>query len=137
MSTKSPDQLREANHAVMTAYFDAWLKGDAATLVNLYADDIVLHYFGQSALAGDHRGKPSALAALQRIGERTNRQPISVHDIVASPDHVVVLLQERWEREGRKIDLNRVLVYHLRDGKIIEAWAYDENQRTVDEFWSS
>jgi hypothetical protein len=37
-------------------------------------DDIVLHYFGRSPLAGDHRGKPAALGVLAKVQQLANRQ---------------------------------------------------------------
>jgi hypothetical protein len=33
--------------------------------------------------------------------------------------------------------VRRVLVFHLKDGKLYECWLYDDDQRAVDEFWSS
>jgi ketosteroid isomerase-like protein len=127
---------REANHAVVAAYAEAWERGDAATLVGLYHDEFVLHYFGQSPLAGDHAGKAAALAALAKVQQLTNRRLISVHDVLSGPEHGALLSHERWERDGRVAEVHRVLLYHVRDGKLAECWLYDEDQRLVDEFWS-
>jgi uncharacterized protein len=35
---------------------------------------------------------------------------------------------------GRVSELNRLLVYHVRDGELVECWIYDADQRLVDEF---
>jgi ketosteroid isomerase-like protein len=128
---------REANEAVVRAYCDAWLRGDAPAIIALYHDDIVLHYFGRSPLAGDHTGKPAAVAVLGKIQQLTNRKPVEIHDIAASADHAVMLALERWERDGRTLDVQRVFVYHVKDGKLAECWAYDDDQRAVDEFWGA
>ena len=127
---------REENAAAVRAYADAWQKGDAAAIFGLYSDDFTLHYFGRSPLAGDHAGKAAALATLAKVQQLTNRRLIEVHDVLAGEDHGVVLAHERFERDGRTLDVRRVLVYHVRDGQLTECWLYDDDQRAVDEFWS-
>ena len=128
---------RNANAAVVTAYARAWQDGDATSLVGLYHDDFTLHYFGRSPLAGDHVGKPAALAALTKVQQLTNRKLVKVHDVLAGPGHGCVLAHEHWSKDGRELDVRRVLVYHIRDGKLSECWLYDDDQRAVDEFWSA
>lgn len=126
----------DANHAVVAEYARAWEAGDAAALVGLYHDEFVLHYFGRSPLAGDHVGKAAALAALFKVQQLTNRKLIEVHDVLSGPGHGALLADEQWERDGKALEVHRVLLYHVRDGKLSECWLYDEDQRAVDEFWS-
>ena len=38
---------------------------------------------------------------------------------------------QAW-RDGRRVETSRVLDYHVRDGKLAEAWIYDDDQRAVD-----
>lgn len=127
---------RDANAAVIRRYCEAWKTGDLATIVDCYHDELVLHYFGRSPLAGAHRGKAAALAVLATVQQRTNRQLVEIHDVLVSEDHAVVLARERFERDGRRLETNRVLVYHIRDGKLAEGWIYDDDQRAVDDMWS-
>ena len=117
---------------VVRRYCDAWVRGDAATLVGLYADDIVLHYFGQSPLAGDHAGKAAALAALARISALTKRGTPEIHDVLASDSHAAILARESWMDGETPVTVERVLLYHVRDGKLAECWIYDADQRLVD-----
>lgn len=124
------------NLAAVKAYADAWQKGDAATLVGRYSDDFTLHYFGESPLAGDHVGKAAALGTLAKVQQLTNRKLVEVHDVLAGEDHGAIMALERWEREGKSLDVRRVLLYHVRDGQLTECWIFDDNQRAVDEFWS-
>src|SRR3972149_1698128 len=63
-----------ANQDVIARYCDAWRRGDMATLVDCYGEDFTLHYFGRSPLAGDHVGKPAALATLAK-GHAAYRTP--------------------------------------------------------------
>jgi len=132
----SGEARRQANEAAIRRYCEAWKSGDLATIVDCYHDDLVLHYFGRSPLAGDHRGKSASLLLLAKVGQLTNRRLVEIHDVLASDEHAVILARERFERDGRELELNRVFVYHVRDGRLVEGWVYDEDQRTVDEFWS-
>jgi uncharacterized protein len=121
---------------VARKYADAWVAGDAATLIGLYADDVVLHYFGQSPLAGDHAGKPAALAALARVSAQTKRGTPEVHDIIASDTHAAILAKESWMDGETPVTVNRILLYHVSDGQLTECWIYDEDQRLVDAIFS-
>jgi hypothetical protein len=125
----------DANADTIATYARAWEAGDAPTLVGLYHDDLVLHWFGQNPLAGDHVGKPAALSALFKLGQLTNRK-VKVHDVLSGPGHAAILAHETWERDGRTMEVDRVLVFHLRDGQLAECWVYDEDQRAVDDFWA-
>ena len=40
------------------------------------------------------------------------------------------------ERDGRTLNLQRVLVYHMQDGLLSECWIFDDDQQAVDEFWN-
>jgi ketosteroid isomerase-like protein len=131
------DSQREANEAAVRAYADAWQRGDAAALVGMYSDGFTLHYLGQSPLAGDHVGKPAALATLARVQQLTNRKLVEIHDVLSGPHHGAILARERWERGGRTLEVSRILLYHVEDGFLDECWIFDDDQRAVDEFWSA
>ena len=47
---------RAVNEAVVRRYCDAWSRGDLPAIVDCYHEELVLHYFGRSPLAGEHRG---------------------------------------------------------------------------------
>ena len=126
---------QEQNLAVVRRYCDAWQRGDVAAIVACYHDDLVLHWFGASPLAGEHRGKAAAVQALARVQTLTNRRLVAIRDVLASDDHAVVLTRERMERDGRVLECDRVLVFTIRDDRLAECWLYDEDQRAVDEMW--
>jgi ketosteroid isomerase-like protein len=121
---------------VAQAYARAWVAGDAQTLVGLYADDIVLHYFGQSPLAGEYRGKLAALKALAQVSAQAKRGTPEIHDLLASETHAAILAKESWMDGETPVSVNRVLLYHVRDGQFSECWIYDEDQRLVDAIFS-
>ena len=58
-----------------------------------------------------------------------------LHDVVASGEHVVGLHSSTGQRQGRSLQLHEALVFHLRDGKIVEAWEHYADSQTWDEFF--
>lgn len=131
--TSSPDS---GIHAVIMRYADAWVANDLRAIIDCYHDEVVFHYFGRSPLAGTHRGKPACLAVLKQVREKTNRQLVSVQDVLAGEHFGVIVAVERFERRGASIEIERVLRFAVRDGKLAECWVYDEDQRLVDELWA-
>jgi len=127
---------RDENEAIIKRYCEAWKKGDLPTMFGLYHDEFVLRYFGRSPLAGEHRGKAAAIGVLGKVQKLTNRQLLEIRDVLASDDHAIVIARERFRRDGKQLEANRIFVYRVRDGKLLECWVYDEDQRAVDEFWS-
>jgi uncharacterized protein len=76
------------------------------------------------------------LAILKQVREKTNRKLLSVKDVLAGEHFGVILAVERFERNGVAVDIERMLRYTVRDGKLAECWIYDEDQRLVDEHWA-
>ena len=128
--------MSEAGDTVR-AYAKAWKSGDLPAAASFYAEDFTLHYFGQSPLSGDHAGRAAALATLAKVQQLTNRGLPDVHDVLASDDHGAILARERWERDGKTLEVRRVLLFHVRDGKLSECWIFDDDQPAVDDFWSA
>ena len=53
---------------------------------------------------------------------------------MAGPDRGALLVRERFERDGRTAELERLLVYAVRDGLLGECWVCDQDQALVDAF---
>ena len=121
---------------VLDEYCDAWRAGDLARLIGSYHDEFTLHYFGESPLAGTHRGKASALAALGEATRRSGRQLVEIVD-AGRPRARGIVAIERVGTSGETTDIRRVLLYRVRDGQLVECWLYDEDQRLVDRLWSA
>jgi uncharacterized protein len=120
-------------YSVVKRYADAWAANDLRAIVDCYHDEVVFHYFGHSPLAGTHRGKTACLAILKQVREKTNRKSVSVRDVLAGEHFGVILAVERFERDGVSVEIERMLRYGVRDGKLAECWVYDGDQRLVDE----
>jgi ketosteroid isomerase-like protein len=124
----------ETTRQAVTRYAKAWAAGDRATLAACYHEDFTLHYFGSHPLAGVHRGKTASLAILAEVTRRTHRQLLAVLDIMAGPQRGALLVRERFDRDGYTAELERLLIYSLRDGLLGECWVYDQDQAVIDQF---
>ncbi len=122
----------------MRAYANAWLGGDWDRATGYWADEVVHHVPGHGPLSGDFQGKEAFLDTYsERFGELGGTiEVVAVHDILASDDHAVVLVTERAIRGERSLEFNRVVIYHLRDDRIVETWSYDYDPPALDAFWS-
>jgi uncharacterized protein len=120
-------------YTVVRRYADAWAANDLRAIIDCYHDEVVFHYFGRSSLAGTHRGKAACLAVLKEVHEKSNRKLVSVRDVLAGEHFGLIVAVERFERNGVSVEIERMLRYGVRDGKLAECWVYDEDQRLIDE----
>ena len=61
---------------------------------------------------------------------------LELHDALATDDHLVVLTRATGRRGGKTIDDPDITVFHVRDGRLHEAWAFPFNQEARGAFWS-
>jgi uncharacterized protein len=129
--------MAHPNEELVRRGFDAFATGDVDTLRQLFDQDAVWHVPGRSPLSGDHRGLDAILGFLARTMELTGGTfRADVHDVVANDEHAVALYVTRGEREGRTLEARQVLVSHVRNGKLAEAWLHAGDLYAVDEFFS-
>lgn len=118
-------------------YADAWAANDLAAVIDLYADDFVLHYFGRSPLAGDHVGKEAALHVLVEATQRSGRQLDVIEDVLAGSTFGAIIAREGVrDGDGLRV-IRRLFLYRVHEAKLAECWLYDEDQRAIDELWST
>lgn len=122
---------------VLRRYAEAWAAGDIATVLDAYHPDFTLHYFGTSPLAGTHRGKDAALAALGEATARTDRQLIEVVDVLSGSDLGALVVVERLGTGDDAREVRRILLYRTEHDALAECWLYDEDQAFVDRLWSA
>jgi uncharacterized protein (TIGR02246 family) len=122
---------------VIAAYADAWEKGDAERAWKFYADDVVMRLPGRGRLAGEHRGREAVVATIQALLARTNDASVEVEvlDRLASGDQVALVLREAVVRGDQRLELRRVNLYRVADGKIADIDVYEANQYEVDAFF--
>ena len=120
---------------VLREYADAWLAADLERILGAYHEDVVLHYMGESPLAGTHTGRDAAFAALGQASQRSARRLIEIEDVLVGDALGAILAVEELGDPPRRV--RRVLLYRVEAGRLRECWLYDEDQRFVDALWSS
>jgi ketosteroid isomerase-like protein len=128
--------MAHPNEELVRRGYEAFGKGDMATLNEIFADDIVWHAPGRSQLAGTYRGKDEVFATFQKVAELSGGTfKLEIHTILADDEHAVVLARATGQREGKTLDDNSVQVFHIEDGKVTEQWLHPGDAYASDEFW--
>jgi uncharacterized protein len=128
-----------ADHtALVRQGFDAFANGDIATLQELFSPDIVWHGAGTSPVSGDYKGGNEVFALFGKILEDTQGTfSQDIHAITEGDDHVVAITHATATRNGKTLDDNQVLVFHIDDNdKVTEVWITPWDQAGANEFWS-
>jgi uncharacterized protein len=118
--------------------YDAFAKGDLATLSELMADNVVWHVKGVGPLNGDYRGRDQVFGFFGRLAEETGGTfRLEVHDILANDDHTAVLATLSSSRGGKSVSIPVVNVTHNDgDGRITEFWAATTDPEAGLDFWA-
>ncbi len=119
---------------------EAFNRRDLPSVIELFSEDVVWHFWGRSPLAGDYKGRDAAfqmVARLQEIVGGTLRY--DVHDVLGNDQHVAALTTGHSESAStdKELHIKEILLYNVDDGKITEVWTFSEDQRVNDEFWSA
>jgi ketosteroid isomerase-like protein len=129
--------LTHPNEGLLRSLYDAFSRRDLDTVAGLFSDDVVFHQPGRNPTSGDHRGLEAVLGLLRTLAERSDGTfSAQVHDVMASDQHAVGLLRVTAQRGPRSVDVPVVHVWHVRDGRLVEAWAHPADQQALDEFWA-
>lgn len=117
--------------------FDAFARGDMATMQSLVAEDTVWHIPGRGPLAGDHHGRDAVFEMFGRLvqaSEGTFDQRLL--DVLTSEDHAVALTHATARRGDHNYKGQDAWIFELRAGQIAEAWWRPEDVYAADEFWT-
>lgn len=60
----------------------------------------------------------------------------TVHDILGNDEHVVGLFDATGTRGGRTLHYRVAEIYHFRDGKVSERWAFSDDTAAITEFFA-
>jgi uncharacterized protein len=125
------------NAELIRGGYEAFGKGDIPAVVALWAEDIVWHIAGRSPLARDYTGAEEILGFFGQLQELSGGSfRLELHDVLASEDHVVALVNEIAVRGDTSMNNPGAHVWHLRDGKATEFWGVSYDLYATDAFWS-
>ena len=111
---------------------EAFNHGDMAALDRLIADDVVWHEIGRSE---PRHGKAELLSSDGDVGADT-KITANVHDVLANDDHTIVLTDATATRGGKTLRYRTAEIYHLRDGRIAERWAFSDDTGAITAFFA-
>jgi hypothetical protein len=57
---------------------------------------------------------------------------LAIHDVLANDDHVVVMVEATLTKGVAMTQERQVQIMHVRDGKMTEFWAMNEDQAAND-----
>jgi uncharacterized protein len=125
------------NGELIRSGYEAFSKGDMETISNVFSPDIRWNVSGHNQISGSYNGQEETFGFFGRLMELTDGTfSLSIHDLLASDDHVVVLAKESSTRNGKSLESDDVHVWHLADGKAVEFWGISRDQGEVDAFWA-
>jgi uncharacterized protein len=125
------------NIAVVRRGYEAFAKGDIATLKTLFAPDATWHSVPAGILPGNYRGAQAILEFFGRLAQETNGTArAELQTIAASGDHVFALHRNKGTRKGKTLDEKSVLVFKLKNGGVTEVAEFRYDQPAEDRFWS-
>jgi ketosteroid isomerase-like protein len=119
------------NAALIRKSIEAMNAKDFAYLDSIMADDITWHVIGA---AEPIRGKDAMSASMG--GDRGFEITVDLHDVTASDDHVVALVKAHAVREGQTLDYDTAEIFHVKDGKVTERWAFSDDTARITEFFA-
>ena len=98
----------------------------------MIADDVVWHMIG---VPEPVRGKA---AMTEGLGGGSSDFTITaeLHDITASDDHVIALVKAHATKGGQTLDYNTAEIFHVKDGKVTERWAFSDDTARITAFFS-
>lgn len=107
--------------------------GEAA---ELFARDVVWHFPGTSALAGDTRGRDAVMAIGPKFAALSDSIRVTLLDIAEGEKYVVAIQRTQAERDGRVLDHIVCELFTVRDGLIRDVSIHPYDVRVQDEFWT-
>ncbi len=132
--------MSQQNMETVERLFDAVRRRDQAGVLEAYHPEIVIHEAPSLPYGGDYRGHAGAMQHLNgyyrtwdafRPSTRQRHHPVFLE---TTEDSVVVLWQEEAVApgSGRRIDLQALGVYKVRDGKVVESRMFQDTATILD-----
>ena len=119
------------NAAMVRQLLDGFNNGDMEGLAERMDDNVVWHEIGR---AEPIRGK-AALAARMSGGASNYTIEGKLHDVVANDDHTIALVDATATRDGQTFSYKVAEVYHVKDGKLTERWAFSDDTAAINDFF--
>ena len=128
----------EENRRVVQSLFGAFGRGDLPGVLELVAEDAAWNAPGPSVVPfyGERRGKEGAAEFFSRLGSNVEFEMFEVGEFIAEGDSVVVTGSERGRvrATGKTYEIEWVLLFKVRGGKVARFHCYDNTDAVAEAF---
>jgi uncharacterized protein len=126
------------NAAIVRRGYEAFNRGDLASLGELFGDNVSWHTPGRSPVAGDVVGRKAVFARLGRyLAETGGTFRADLKRVLTDEDDRVIGIHHNVaERDGRHLDVYCLIVFELENGRIVDGREHFDDLCAWDEFWS-
>lgn len=120
------------NAAMVRRMGESMGRGDMQMLEEMLADDVIWHEIG----------RPDPVRGKQALRERMMGSDVdyeitfTLHDVVANDDHTIAIGNASATRRGKTFDYRTAEIYHIRDGRIVERWAFSDDTAAIEAFFA-
>ena len=122
------------NIATVRRFYAAGPAEDDRERAGFAARDIVWHVPGANRISGEYRGDQAVFETMPASMRPLDRWEIGVHEVMGNGNLVVAVVDLRGTRYGRSVETRGAHVFRLRDGVIVEAWGFADDQAALDAF---
>ena len=117
-------KLRAASEAIEQS-------GDLMSQMEMLDDDVVWHEIGRDEPI---RGKQALIERFTGMPEGASIKT-ETHDIVANYEHAIQLVTATATMGDQELVYRTAEIYHMRDGKITERWAFSDDTDRINRFF--
>ena len=129
--------MREDDIALLKRGFDAFAKGDLATVREMASEDGVWRTPGHGLFEAEYKGPDGTVAYLTKLFEESGgtfkTEPLT---FMADDEGRVMVLEHVTAQRGEKmLDAHVVHVFEVRDGKVVDTTEFVSEPDKVAAFW--
>lgn len=106
--------------------------GDLKSLLDLLTDDVVWHEIGSDEPIHGKAAVGARWESMPAAGGLTAQ----THDVLANDEHAIQLVTATVSMGDKSITYRTAEIYHMRDGKISERWAFSDDTDRINRFFS-
>jgi uncharacterized protein len=121
------------NVAIVKRYYDAYGKGDLATVRQIFAPNIIWRIPGHHSLAGEHRGQDRVFAFFEQLAKAKFKADVLF--LGGNDSYVVDVHRGYSNMERDNIDILWALLFRIQNNRIVEATNFPGDQHAADAFY--
>ncbi len=126
----------ESNAALVRRIMEAFADKEGFALRKCFAEDAVWHVPGGGVMSGTYRGRSEIFRFLGNLPKLTGGTYGSrLIDVLTSGERAAALYRAFGERDGRKLDIDQLLLFTIRGGLVTEVLALPNDPVAFEAFW--